>query len=249
MKASVNLAVGIVALLTLVIAGCEKASEPEPCRRYSITVNNSYSSPIEGASVSIQTSSGTYRENTSSKGKATLTIPNDVSLPEYVVLTIDHSSIMPEGRSYSGDENTSVSKSITCSRAPSRILVKDVTLHHTGDDNYGGSENSQLQIPTEGKSISYSFNLSSIPSSMPHIRFFARGVQYKTEVIINGITTDRFIDSPSDGSLGRYSFQLTADPYTVFRVGNNTLTIKSGVRESDGDWDDLEFCSLLFYYP
>ena len=247
-----NLLNACIILIALCLAiGCDddKVVVPPESRTYSVKLNYSTGAPVPGATVNIRTPDRTFSDITGSDGRASVTIPNSVSLPANVITTIEQSSIMPEGRTFSGAVNTNSSRTITCVNAPSRILVREVRLHHTGDDHFGGSENSQLQIRSEGTSISFSFSLSSIPNGMPHIRFYARGVQRSTEIKINGITTDRFINSPVDGSLGRYSFQLTANPRTVFRTGSNVLTIKSGYQSDINDWDDIEFCALLLYYP
>jgi hypothetical protein len=166
-----------------------------------------------------------------------------------VIATVDHSSIKPHAASVPGAKNSNNNKSITCEAAPSRVLVREVKLHHLGNDYYTGPENSQLQIVTEGVELSYSFYLSSIPSSMPYIRIFARGVQCRTEVKINGISTDYLGESTANGDLSRYSFRLTANPATVFKIGTNYLRIRTGYYSEHDPWDDIEFCSLLLYYP
>ena len=252
-----KLLVRIVLGFTLATLGCEKqptdsGNNPPPpsnSRTYTITLKTSASAPVSGAAVSIQTRQSQYSLTTDRDGKAKLTIPNSVSLPSYVIVTADHESIKPEAKTFSGSANTSQSRTLTCESAPSRILIRHKTLHHIGDDHYGGDPNSQLQISTEGTRLSFTFNLSSIPSSMPHIRVFARGIQHPLQIKINGITTDRLGSSPSDGDLGRYTYQLTANPATVFRIGTNTLTLESFYVTNESDWDDLEFCGLLLYYP
>lgn len=228
---------------------CQKdPTKPENSRVYTVTLQIA-STPVRGASVSIETESNQYVATSDENGKAELAIPNEVPLPPLVIVTADHSSIKPEARALPGSQDSDVSRSITCEASPSRVLVREAALHHIGDDDYGGEPNSQLQISTEGTRLSFTFNLASIPSSMPYIRVFARGIQYPLQIKINGITTDRFGNSPSDGDLGRYTYQLTANPATVFRAGSNVLTLESYYRTNEDDWDDLEFCSLLLYYP
>lgn len=245
-----NFLFGLMLLLVAALSSCDKKpTQPENARVYAVTLKTFSSSPVRGAAVSIKTAASNYAATTDNDGKAQITIPNEIALPAFVILTADHSSIMPEGRSLPGAQNSNASRAITCEPAPSRILVREADLHHIGDDHYGGDPNSQLQISTEGVRRSFTFNLSGIPGSMPYIRFFARGIQYRTEIQINGIAVDYLGDSSADGDLSRYSFQLTANPATVFRTGANVLTVQTVYDSSIDDWDDLEFCSLLLYYP
>lgn len=236
-------------LTTVFLFNCDQQpTTPENIRSYSFLIQTG-SSLIQGAIVSIQTKQQNYSATTNNKGKCEISITNTVSLPDFLIATIDHSSIMPHAITVPGAKNSNSNRSINCESIPSRVLVREVELHHLGNDLYGGPENSQLQIPTEGIQLSYSFYLSSIPNSMPYIRIFARGVQCRTEVKINGITTDYMGDSAANGDLSLYKFQLTANPATVFKTGTNNLTIRTGAYNEQDPWDDIEFCSLLLYYP
>ena len=141
-------------------------------------------------------------------------------------------------------------KIIPCSKAPSRVLVKGVNLHHLGNDLYGGAANSQHQLPTEGVQKSYNFQLSNIPSTMPRFQIYARGIQHPTKIKINGIRVSSLGNSASNGDLGRYDFQLNGISNSLLRLGNNVLTIETGDSDNSSDpWDDIEFCSMLLYYP
>lgn len=240
----------VTAALIWLFFGCQKDPiQPENARVYTITLKSKSSSPIRAASVSIQTAASNYMTTTGNDGIAQFTISNEESLPVFVIFTADHSSIMPEALTLPGAQDSNANQTIICEPAPSRVLVREAALHHLGDDYYGGSENSQLQIRTEGLEYSYSFVLNEIPSSMPYIRFYARGIQYGTQIKINGITVDRLADSDPQGDISRYRGQLTANPATVFRRGTNRLTIATVYDSSIDDWDDIEFCSLLLYYP
>ncbi len=239
----------ILIILLLSLVACEKnPSEPENVRAYRFTIETR-SSTIAGAIVSIQTSAQTYAATTNNKGNCEISISNDVFLPEHVIVTVDHSSIKPHALSVPGEKNSNSSKTITCEAAPSQVLVRQVKLHHLGNDLYGGPENSQLQIPTEAIELSYSFYLSSIPNSMPYYRIFARGLQCSPELKINGITTNRLGDSAANGDLSFYNHQLNGNPASLFKIGTNYLTIRTGYYDEHDPRDDIEFCSLLLYYP
>lgn len=245
-----TLRIGLLLLFVLAAASCEKNPvQTESMRVYTVTLNTVSSSPVSNATLSLRAGDKQYVVATDQNGKADLTIPNDVELPPFAIITADHASIMPEARTFSGAINTNARRTITCEPAPSRVLVREVNLHHIGDDHYSGDPNSQLQIPAQGVRLSFAFNLSGIPNRMPNIRFYARGIQRRTQIKINNITVDYLGNSSADGDLILYSFQLTANPSTVLRVGTNVLTIETVYYEANVDWDDLEFCSLLLYYP
>ncbi len=222
--------------------------ETEPVRSYNFEVTRN-GSTLTGASVTIQTNFDYYSATTDNNGKCSIKIPNEVSLPTYVIATVDHGSIRPKAFSVSGSADASGDKAVSCQSLPSEVLVKEVALHHLGNDQYDGSANSQHQLSTEGIERSFEFYLSSIPSTMPYIQVYARGIEHPTEIIINGITTDKLGDSYADGDLSYWDAQLTANPSTVFQVGYNTITIKAGANNASDPWDDIEFCGLMLYYP
>ena len=252
MKAkSINLsgfAITAITAFIFLLSGCDDDPpvEPENARSYKFNVTRS-SSVLANASVSIQTSYKYYHGVTDNQGKCQIIIPNEVTLPTFVIVTVDHNSIMPYALSVPGSDNSNSDKSVNCQNAPSKVLLKEVNLHHLGNDNYGGAANSQHQLLIEGIERSFSFYLSSIPSSMPRIQLYARGIEEPTEIIFNGITTDKLQNSAYNGDLSRYDGQLTANTHTVLHAGNNTFTIKTAIN-NDSDWDDIEFCGLLLYY-
>ncbi|MFH1118900.1 MAG: hypothetical protein V1775_03700 [Bacteroidota bacterium] len=242
-------AITAITAITFLLSGCDEdqSVEPDDSRLYKFTVTRS-SSVLANASVSIQTSYQYYHGVTDNQGKCQIKIPNEVTLPTYVIVTVDHNSIMPYALSVPGSDNSNSNKSVNCQNAPSTVLLKEVNLHHLGNDDYGGAPNSQHQLSSEGIEKSFSFYLSSIPGTMPRIQLFARGIEHPTEIKFNGITTDKLENSASNGDLSRYDGQLTANTHTVLHAGNNTITIKTGPNNSSDPWDDIEFCGLLLYY-
>ena len=244
-----GLTITLTVLIALIFNGCKKSeTEPEPeTRSYSFTVFRS-GSALSNSSVSIATKDKYYSATTANDGKCQINIPNYVVLPTYVIVNIDHNSIKPYALSVSGSIDTKTSKTINCQNVPSNVQVRDASLHHLGNDIYGGSANSQLQLPTEALQKSYNFNLANIPTAMPYLHIYARGVEHPTEIILNGITTDYLGNSAANGDLSYWDFKLTANPNTVLKRGNNVLTIKTGENNGSDQWDDIEFCGLLLYY-
>lgn len=232
----------VLAALTVVLFS---ACEPEQQRSYSFTVSKN-GTALSGANVSIATSGQHYSVTSDNNGKCKITIPNIVDLPTFLIVNIDHSQIKPFALTVSGAIDAKSNKNIDCEAVPFDVKVRESGLHHLGNDQFGGSANSQLQNSAEGLERSFFFSLNSVPSSMPRLQIYARGVQEPTEIILNGITVDKLGNSDPDGDLSRWDFQLTANPNTVLKAGNNVLTIKTGANGSS-DWDDIEFCGLLLY--
>jgi len=222
--------------------------EPQAERVYSGHVEYASGGGVSDAAVAIPLDSHTYRASTNNSGSWTIAIPDDVALPAKVIATIDHVSIMPEAESFPGNPGTHSARSSSCTKIVNHVYVKDAGLHHLGNDRYGGSPNSQLQVSTEGLEKSYTFHLDQAPGRMPMIRLYARGIQERTEIKINGISVDYLGDSDSSGGLSRYNFRLTANPSTVLHGGTNTLTIRTGAYTESDPWDDVEFCSLILYF-
>lgn len=243
----------LIILLFLLLFGCKKSTvtEPQNERVYTVKVLNKFtSSPVRQATFIIPTEDWWVITSTDEKGIAVIEIPNDTKLPQKTVgLVYESSVIMPEGINFSGAESVVETQTIKCEPIPSTVIIYEPHLRHIGNDYYTTEPNSQLQIPTEGLKISYSFNLSNIPNIMPYIRFCARGIEGKTKIKINNITVDQLGNSSPDGSLSKYNFQLTADPHTVLKTGTNILTFETAYITELEDWDDIEYCALLLYYP
>ena len=118
-------------------------------------------------------------------------------------------------------------------------------MHHLGDDNYGGSVNSQFQKSTEGTSFTKSFEISSVQYNnyeKASLRFEAKGIQnFDNKLSINSVT---YIlpSSPSDGSYDTYLIELEKSAY---QSGSNNLIITSGF---GGDYDDFEFANIVIEF-
>ena len=241
------MAITSTVLTAFVLNGC--TPEEPKARSYGFTVSRN-NAVLSGSAVSIQTGYQNYTAKTGNDGKCEIKIPNNVSLPEYTIVTIDHSSIKPYCLSVSGSANAKTSLPINCQNVPTNTKVRESSLHHLGNDIYGvGSANSQLQLPTEGLYKTFSFNLTSIPGSMPYLQIYVRGIEHPMEIILNGITINTLGNSASNGDLSLWDFKLSGNPSAILRIGNNVLTIKTGATNKPNDpWDDIEFCGLLLYY-
>jgi len=116
-------------------------------------------------------------------------------------------------------------------------LVPDV--HHLGNSNFSGSQNSQFQYPrAEGPSFSRTFTVSDaqIGFAAARLRFIARGVQCGNVVSINGVEVARTANSPVDGSVGHYEYSL--DPSILQAGEGNRFVVQAS---TCSDMDDFEF--------
>jgi hypothetical protein len=243
-----NLFCRMIILIAFVFGSCKKEEIKTETRTYNFTISSS-SSTLSNASVSIQTKSQNYTATTDNDGKCLINIPNSVSLPTYTIVTIDHSSIKPNCLTVSGEANANYSIPINCANLPTIVRLKEISLHHLGNDQYSGSANSQLQLPTEGLEKTFSYNLPATPGVMPRIQIYARGVQHSAQILSNGTLVGSLNDSNSSGDLSLYDFQAKGTANTIYRAGTNYITIKTGATGNSSDpWDDIEFCGILIYY-
>ncbi len=166
------------------------------------------------------------------------------TLPEYFTLIASQSGSIPNAVSihYS---STVISKDITLlSNNPNIVAVNvDPRVHHLGDDNYGGTVNSQFQMRTEGTEYSASFLVTEemLTHSNARVRFMLKGAQeFPNELYINDSLITELEPSPEDGSFGEVYHRT---PPNTFVVGTNTLKIAS--HYTNGDYDDFEFANIL----
>lgn len=243
-----NLFCSSIILIAFVFGSCTKEETQSATRTYNFTISRS-GSTLSSASVSIQTKSQNYSASTDNDGKCLINIPNSVSLPKYTIVTIDHSSIKPYCLTVSGDANAKYSNPINCSNLPTIVRLKEISLHHLGNDKYSGAANSQLQLPTEGLEKTFSYNLPATPGVMPRIQIYARGIQHSAQILSNGTLVSTLNNSNSNGDLSLYDFQAIGTANTIYRAGTNYITIKTGATGNSSDpWDDIEFCGILIYY-
>ncbi len=236
----------LLLLVAIVNTSCNPEKIEAESRSYQFTVQRN-NSPLASATLSVATQSQNFTTASDNSGKCQISIPNDISLPNYTIVTVDHSSIKPRCFTVSGAQDFATSLSVNCTEAPSIVRLRAVGLHHLGDDNFSGSANSQLQLPSQGIEKSFNYNLPATPGVMPRLHIYARGIQYPATISFNGIQTATLGNSASSGDLSLYDFQLTGNANSIFHAGNNVLTIKTG-NDNSSDWDDIEICGILLYY-
>ena len=113
-------------------------------------------------------------------------------------------------------------------------------VHHLGDGQFGGQENSQLQFPdAEGLSHDYAFTLTAAQLAHATASFdlMAKGVDCADEVTVNGEVVGTLSLTPADGSYGAVHIPV---PLAGLHAGANTATL-AAVACVSGDADDFEY--------
>ncbi|HHC11307.1 MAG TPA: carboxypeptidase regulatory-like domain-containing protein [Campylobacterales bacterium] len=128
------------------------------------------------------------------------------------------------------------------------VLEIEPTIHHLGDDHYGGAVNSQFQKNTEGVSWNIDFDISQEQyenSTKAIVKFQAKGIQLADKLILNiNAQIISLTNSYADGSYQEYAIELNRDAY---HVGSNNLEIES-IRNWFGDYDDFEFANIVIEF-
>ncbi|MCH7840146.1 MAG: hypothetical protein IID38_07920, partial [Planctomycetes bacterium] len=117
-------------------------------------------------------------------------------------------------------------------------------VHHLGDNRFDGRINSQFQKESEGSSFTAEFELLeeqlSPQVTRAELRLWAKGVQRRHRIYINGTELDQKLDdAPSDGGFGEFVARFDV---ALLRPGTNTLKIEAAPSRSD--IDDFEFVNV-----
>jgi len=128
----------------------------------------------------------------------------------------------------------------------SEVVNIDNTLHHLGDDNYGGTVNSQFQSNTDGIEYTNNFELNNkfLQYDQATLEVFIKGSQDSLNkglpnyIYMNNIIVGSMGNSPEDGSFEKIFINF---PISYLDEGNNIVKIIS----SEGNtYDDFEFTNL-----
>ena len=123
------------------------------------------------------------------------------------------------------------------------------SVHHLGDGDFTGAENSQFQRNTEGSQLVRSFNLSSEQALSEELllNWVAKGIEIPNTLAINGSFAATSPNTNSDGSFARQSILLRTPG--ILLEGANTLTVESLSTGVGVDIDDFEFVILGISIP
>jgi len=204
-------------------------------------VTDANGNPLAGVNVGLSNDGKTTTVVSDDHGQFTVETPSD-SLPDsYVVDVYDGEHVpvaVPVTQSPDGVDTIGVTLDETSdTQAPLELTP---VVHHLGDGQFGGQENSQLQFPdAEGLARDYAFTLSQAQLAHATASFdlMAKGVNCADEVTINGQLVGTLTLTPADGSYGAVHVPV---PLAALQLGANTASIAAVACES-GDYDDFEY--------
>jgi len=197
-----------------------------------------------------------YSDLTDARGEYVIEVPAD-DLPQsgFISLSITKEEYVPYNSTYPAPLNggevyeTDVDQ-LLLSPCPNCLKLGDKSseLFHLGDDNYGGTENSQFQKTTDGTEVDIQLQETGGFGALK-ISFEIKGIQpikfenkssvqfYAGSDLVDEKLID--VDSPIDGSFGTYTMSVdNTRTITSFRfITRNHGTVGS-------DYDDWEFTCL-----
>ena len=211
-----------------------------------MVINQTSQLPIEGARVKIEHTidgnNAVVDVLTDASGQYSLNINSD-RLPDPYLLVASASAYVPDVVDIPNDgQNRTVDFELRIINDSIVVIEIDPSLHHLGDNYFGGTINSQFQRTAEGTFYTKQFMLDSTQASSGSaiISLVAKGLQDSNPLIINGNTITYLDDSPSDGSFAKVTVNV---PANILRSGSNTVRIESDVYF--GDYDDFEFANII----
>jgi hypothetical protein len=204
-------------------------------------VTDAAGQPVAGAHVGVSNDGKTTTVATDANGQFTVQTPAGTLPDSYVVDVYDGQHVpvaVPVTQSPDGVDTVGVTLNDTSdTEAPLELTP---VVHHLGDGQFGGQENSLLQFPNaEGISHDYAFTLTAAQLAHTTASFdlMAKGVNCGDTVTINGQLVGTLTLTPADGSYGAVNVPV---PMAALHVGDNTATLAS-VQCDPGDYDDFEY--------
>lgn len=219
--------------------------------------------PVKNVEVFIKLNDKIYQDNTDSKGNYKFYVPVvEMAGIKTVILEIYDDKYKCKVVPY---ESIEANRTYDLGSAGDLVLLpanilrfsdmkKACTLHHLGDDNYGGSYNSRFQIFTEGLTFgkdALKFDLNAdikTRYSSIEITFLAKGIQRRNRIELIDVGTKEVLaavvtaNSKSNGKYTPYIFKFDIDG---LETGKHFFQIKSVSYDADGDHDDFEFVDFI----
>ena len=210
--------------------------------RTSGVVTDGSGAAIPGAHVDVSNDGKTVSVVTDDHGLFTVETPADTLPGSYVVDVYDGEHVpvgVPVTKSPDGVDTVGDVTLVDTSDTEVAFELTPV-VHHLGDGQFGGLENSLLQFPNaEGVARTYDFTLvdAQLAHASASLGLMAKGVNCADEVSINGQVVGTLAPTPADGS---YAALQLAVPMATLHPGANTAAITSVA--CDGvDYDDFEY--------
>ena len=202
-------------------------------------VTDIYNNSLKNVKIVLQLPDENITTLTNENGDYNLSIDENISFP--VLVTAYKDGYLPESKNIFKQDTTNYKIDFQLKPQNDEIVI-DKSLHHLGDDNYGGTINSQFQAKSEGIVYTKEFNLSNEflnTYKNAILSFYMKGAQYNNPLYINGKLITSLNNSPDDGSFGVYSVKI---PISDLK-NQNILKIESSTNGSS-DYDDFEFANI-----
>lgn len=204
-------------------------------------VTDDNDNPLSGVKVILPFPDRNITTVTDNEGNYDLKIDQNISFP--VLVTASKDGYVPISKNvYKNDDLTKYEEDFKLVKKTDDVVILDKSLHHLGDDNYGGNINSQFQAKSEGVKYKKEFNLSDEflnNYSQFTLTLYAKGLQYENPLYINGHLITQLDNSPQDGSFGKLSVSIPKE----YLKNNNVIEIDS-VQNNSSDYDDFEFANI-----
>jgi hypothetical protein len=219
------------------------------------TVKDEKGAGVKGLTAAATNNGTKYTSVTDANGNYALKIPGSSTLPTHFSIDIYDTaglynpsaiSFSQSGSTNRFDGNATVNSIAGTPTLLSIELVPDV--HHIGDSNYAGAANSEFQYPNaEGTSYSRTFTVSATQKTYTGatLRFLAKGVECKDEILINQKSLGTLDPSDPNGNYTQYS--VAFNPSVLVQGANNTIQIVSRSCSSS-DLDDFEFNNVQIVF-
>ncbi|WP_230660907.1 carboxypeptidase-like regulatory domain-containing protein [Psychrobacter sp. I-STPA10] len=214
------------------------------------TVVDSNGNGLAGANVQL-VMDREYNETTKADGSYTLYLPKQYKYPKHFAGVVTKQDYVPTTIVFTSTNNQ---PTIKTKSAPIRVVEDfdilfpaSLQVHHLGDSNYTGSENSQFQyLNAHGKQWSATAKLSAAQKAKYNqlcIQGSYKGIQRPNEIIVSNGTVNKVSITSDTDPLGGYSELENCVSIDEFKANEElTLSIKSVY--SQGDYDDFEFVNV-----
>jgi hypothetical protein len=215
--------------------------------------------PVVGLTAKLYNNGLPYSATSDSRGALFFGTPK-ATLPDQFTVSLFKTSYVPQTlqfQKFVSDIHYSL-QVVTPEPVSSKVAVVEVEapVHHLGDSNFSGTENSQFQRPdAESVSLSLPFDVDSASLAFAHakLEYVAKGIECADRITINATSVYTTPVSPAGGGYGSFSIDL---PVARLLAGANTISVKA-VGPSDGPnacppggggIDDFEMANLLIRF-
>ena len=214
---------------------------------------------LSDVEISVTLNNVRYATHSKADGSYTLKTPQSYDYPKFLAGVIYRKDFKPETILWNYANQTLIQITTTANpklkplKEQDVIFFKGLDIIHLGDDNFAGSANSQLQVPSQGKywidTFDYTAALKAKYSSIC-IQFNGRGIQ--------SAGRDNTVSLSNNGQMGTYivqdlqstaldgSFTSLQNCFSLSSFPENSkvmLQINSQANSS-GDYDDFEIINI-----